>query len=124
VSDVAVRYNEAQRVAQETSGVDVNALFRKQAQWEQESGDKVDPPSTMPPALRRRDTVSQAAAARLWVALGEWNLAVSNMIAESMVEDLVRDVAREHACTIAYGTVFWFDNASVSIGEGSQEDPC
>jgi hypothetical protein len=91
VHDVAVRYNEAQRVAQETSGVDVNVLFRKQAQWEQETGDKVDPPSTMPPTLRRRDAVSQAAAARLWVALGEWNLAVSNMIAESMVEDLVRD---------------------------------
>ena len=38
---LVVRYNEAQRVAQETSGVDVNVLFRKQAQWEQESGDKV-----------------------------------------------------------------------------------
>jgi hypothetical protein len=35
------RYKEAQKVAQETPGVDANALFRKQALWEQESGDKV-----------------------------------------------------------------------------------
>jgi intraflagellar transport protein 122 len=68
-------YKEAQRVAQETAGVDVNALFRKQALWEQESGDK-------------------AAAARLWVALGEWSLAVSNMVAEGMVDDLVKAVRK------------------------------
>ena len=35
-------------MAQDTSGVDVNALFRKQAMWEQESGDKV--PRTTAPA--------------------------------------------------------------------------
>jgi hypothetical protein len=35
------RYKEAQKVAQDTPGVDVNALFRKQALWEQETGDKV-----------------------------------------------------------------------------------
>jgi len=34
---------------------------------------------------------AQAAAARLWVALGEWNMAVANMIAESMIDDLVGD---------------------------------
>lgn len=43
--------------------------------WEQESSDK-------------------AAAARLWVALGEWSLAVSNMVAEGMVDDLVKAVRK------------------------------
>jgi hypothetical protein len=33
---------------------------------------------------------TQAAAARLWVVLGEWSLAVSNMVAEGMADDLVR----------------------------------
>ena len=62
---------------------------------------------------------AQAAAARLWVALGEWNMAVANMIAESMIDDLVG------ACAIAYGTVFGFDyNASASTGEGGEENPC
>ena len=50
-------------------------LIRRQAQWEQDSGDK-------------------AAAARLWVVLGEWALAVSNMVGEGMVEDLVRAVRK------------------------------
>ena len=84
-------------MAQDTPGVDLNALFRKQALWQQESGDKVslscvwcDGCACDVMTVRvEYHSSSQAAAARLWVVLGEWSLAVSNMIAESMADDLV-----------------------------------
>jgi hypothetical protein len=61
-------YKEAQRVAQETAGVDVNALFRKQAQWEQESGDKVRAPwlqyRMFPPLLSHVPAVAVACSRR------------------------------------------------------------
>ena len=44
------------------------------------------------PRLHPHHCSHQAAAARLWVVLGEWALAVSNMVAEGMADDLVRSL--------------------------------